>query len=255
MACMTGTPTPILRNSLPDSLARGILALMREQHLGSGDRLPSVRDLSVHFHVAVPTLREAIRRLEAFGVVEVRHGSGIFVRTSQPPLMLANPTANSIDTQVILDLLDTRILFEPHCAECAARIPASPEVAALATILDRAGGAIDNDDAMLQEANMAFHIGVATCSGNTVLAQVMTLLTDIYSSEQSVMLTVSNQRLRDHQEHTTILAAIQAGDPVRAGDLMREHLQGVRRTIAERLPAAQAPPEVLSTTSNPARTP
>lgn len=238
---MTGTPTPILRSSLSDSLARGILALMREDHLGPGDRLPSVRDLSVRFQVAVPTLREAIRRLEAFGVVEVRHGSGIFVRTAQPPLMMANPTANSIDTKIILDLIDTRMLFEPHCAECAARIPDSPEVAALATILDRAEAAIDNDDAILQEANMAFHRGVATCGGNTVLAQVMTLLTEIYSSEQSVLMIVSNQRLHDHQEHTAILAAIQQGDPARAGDLMRQHLQGVRRVIADRLPPVQPP--------------
>ena len=246
---MTGTPTPILRSNLPDSLARGILALMREDHLGPGDRLPSVRDLSVRFQVAVPTLREAIRRLEAFGVVEVRHGSGIFVRTAHPPLMLANPTANSIDTRIILDLLDTRMLFEPHCAECAARIPDSREVAALATILDQAEAAIDNDDAMLQEANMAFHAGVARCSGNMVLAQVMTLLTDIYSSEQSVLMIVSNQRLNDHQEHTAILAAIQQGDPIRAGKLMRKHLQGVRRVIADRLPPVHPP------TAKPASTP
>jgi GntR family transcriptional repressor for pyruvate dehydrogenase complex len=228
---------------------------MREEHLGAGDRLPSVRDLSVRFQVAVPTLREAIRRLEAFGVVEVRHGSGIFVRTSQPPLMLANPTANSIDTQVILDLLDTRILFEPHCAECAARIPGSPEVANLATILDRAATSIDNDDAMLQAANMAFHVGVATCSGNTVLAQVMALLTEIYSSEQSVLMIVSNQRLHDHHEHTAILTAIQQGDPAHAGRLMREHLLGVRRVIAERMPPVPVPANPTFPATTPTTTP
>lgn len=233
---MKRTSPPLLRSNLSGSLAQGILALMREDDLKPGDRLPTVRDLSDHFQVAVPTLREAIRRLEAFGIVEIRHGSGIFVRTSQPSLMLANPTAHAIDTQTILDLLETRILFEPHCAECAARKPDSPEVAALTGILDRAGASLNNDDAMLQDANMAFHIGVATCAGNVVLAQVMTLLSEIYSSEQSVMLTISNQRLEDHRQHCAILAAIQAGDPELAGRLMREHLLSVTSTIAERLP-------------------
>src|SRR5690606_2606062 len=114
-AFMARTQPPPPRSTLSDALTRGILALMRADQLGPGDRLPSVRELSDHFQVAVPTLREAIRRLEAFGVVEVRHGAGIFVRTSQPPLMMANPTANAIDRQVILDLLDTRMLFEPWC--------------------------------------------------------------------------------------------------------------------------------------------
>ncbi len=241
---MKRSPLPLLRSTLPGSLAQGILALMREEELKPGDRLPSVRDLSNHFQVAVPTLREAIRRLEAFGIVEIKHGSGIFVRTSQPSLMLANPTAHAIDTQTIVDLLETRILFEPHCAECAARKPDSPEVASLTAILDRAEASLNNDDAMLQDANMAFHIGVATCAGNVVLAQVMTLLSEIYSSEQSAMLTVSNQRLQDHRQHCAILTAIQIGDPELAGRLMRDHLLSVTSTIAERLPPVSLPREV-----------
>jgi GntR family transcriptional repressor for pyruvate dehydrogenase complex len=227
-----------LRSTLADALTHGILALMRDEQLQAGDRLPSVRELSDRFGVAVPTLREAIRRLEAFGVIEVRHGSGIFVRSAHPPLMMANPHANAIDSQVILDLLDARILFEPWCAEVAARHPESPGVAALAEILARAEAAIDTDDVALQAANMAFHRGVATCAGNVVVAQVMTLLTEIYSSEQSVMLTISNQRRHDHEEHRAIFAAIEAGNPPLAGERMRRHLESVRTTVAARLPGA-----------------
>ena len=95
---MASTQPPPLRSNLAESLTRSILALMQDAELQPGDRLPSVRELSDRFQVAVPTLREAIRRLEAFGVVEVRHGSGIFVRAARPPLMLANPHARSIDT-------------------------------------------------------------------------------------------------------------------------------------------------------------
>ena len=231
-----------LRSTLADALTHGILALMRDEQLQAGDRLPSVRELSDRFGVAVPTLREAIRRLEAFGVIEVRHGSGIFVRSAHPPLMLANPHASAIDSQVILDLIDARILFEPWCAEAAARHPASPAVAELGEVLARAEAAIDTDDVVLQAANMAFHRGVATCAGNVVLAQVMTLLTEIYSSEQSVMLTISNQRRHDHEEHRAIFAAIAAGDSRLAGERMRSHLESVRKTVAARLPGALLAP-------------
>lgn len=236
-------PLP-LRSTLADALTHGILALMRDEQLQPGDRLPSVRELSDRFGVAVPTLREAIRRLEAFGVVEVRHGSGIFVRSAHPPLMLANPHANAIDSQVILDLIDARILFEPWCAGIAARHPEHPGVAALAGILARAEAAIDTDDDALQAANMAFHRGVATCAGNVVLAQVMTLLTEIYASEQSVMLTISNQRRHDHEEHCAILAAIQEGNPALARERMHDHLVSVRQTVAARLPGASPLPAI-----------
>ena len=101
----------------------------------------------------------------------------------------------------------------------AARQPDSPGVAPLGDILDEAEVALDrDDDPCSRPPNMAFHRGVATCSGNGVLAQVMTLLTDIYSSEQSVMLTISNQRREDHAEHRSILDAIREGEPTeRAG--------------------------------------
>jgi GntR family transcriptional repressor for pyruvate dehydrogenase complex len=245
---MASIQPPPLRSNLAESLTRSILALMQDAELQPGDRLPSVRVLSQRFKVAVPTLREAIRRLEAFGVVEVKHGSGIFVLTARPPLMLANPTARAIDTQVILDLIDARILFEPWCAEVAARQPESPGVVALGVILERAEAALDRDDVVLQAANMAFHRGVATCSGNTVLAQVMTLLTDIYSSEQSLMLTISNQRRQDHEEHRAILASIRKGKPVEARRRMLGHLQSVRETVAARLPEPIAVDDVNTAT-------
>jgi GntR family transcriptional repressor for pyruvate dehydrogenase complex len=231
-------PSPLpARSTLADALSQGILTLMREENLQAGDRLPSVRELSDRFQVAVPTLREAIRRLEAFGVVEVRHGAGIFVRASHPPLMLANPHARSIDRKVILDLIDTRILFEPWCAAVAAESPESPGVARLGEILEEAEVALDRrDDLVLQVANMAFHRGVAVCSGNGVLAQVMTLLTEIYSSEQSVMLVISNQRRSDHAEHRLIYDAIRLGDSALSRDRMRTHLESVRSKMAARMP-------------------
>lgn len=235
---MARTQPPPLRSTLADVLTQAVLVLMRDEQIQAGDRLPSVRELSDRFGVAVPTLREAIRRLEAFGVVEVRHGAGIFVRAAKPPLMLANPHADIAEGQVLLDLIDTRILFEPWCAETAARQPGSADVIALGDTLDRAEAALDGDDTGLTRVNMAFHRGIATCTGNVVVAQVMTLLTELYSSEQTLMLTISNQRRQDHEEHRAIYRAIQAGRPARARKLMLTHLQSVRATVGARLPGA-----------------
>jgi GntR family transcriptional repressor for pyruvate dehydrogenase complex len=223
------------RVTLVESLAQQMVALIQLENLRPGDRLPSVRELAPRFGVAVPTIREAIRRLEAFGVVEVRHGSGMFVRSAQPRVMFANPSLGTIDGQVVLDLIDTRLLFEPYCAERAALTPESPDVIKLAQVLQEAEEAIGRNDQRLLQSNMAFHAGVAKCAGNVVLAQVMESLAELHRSEQAAMLSLGNSRQSDHYEHVAILAAIQAGDPKRARDLMRRHLLGVRKLMAARL--------------------
>ncbi|MGH2533124.1 MAG: FadR/GntR family transcriptional regulator [Thermomicrobiales bacterium] len=231
------TVSPPARNRLVESLAEQIADLIWRQQMRPGDRLPSVRALATQLQVAVPTLREAIRRMEAFGMVEIRHGAGIFVRSPQPRVMVAKPGPGAIDSQVVLDLLDTRLLFEPYCAEQAAQYPAHEEVAQLTALLERAEQHLGGNDRMLQETNMAFHAGIARCSGNVVLVQVMESLADLYASEQAAMLTIANARVRDHREHLAILVAIQDGDPRRARSLMRRHLLSVKTQMAARLAA------------------
>ena len=71
------TPGGVVRRSLLDDLATSMLSLIADRKLSVGDQFESVRSLAERFKVAVPTVREALRRLEATGAVELRHGSGV----------------------------------------------------------------------------------------------------------------------------------------------------------------------------------
>ena len=186
----------------------------------------------------MPTVREALQRLEAIGVVQVRHGAGIFVRAEQPRLMFAQPGQAVVDGQVILDLIQTRLLIEPYLAEHAALAAHGDQVARLADLLREAERCLAGHDDELQQANMAFHLGIARCSGNVVLTQVMDLLVNLYASEQTAMLSIADDRRHDYDDHVAILAAIQTGDAEQARSLMQRHLEGVRDLMAARLAAA-----------------
>ena len=235
---MIGTLAPLpARNGLVERLAQQISALIRREQLRPGDRLPSARALADRYGVAVPTLREAIRRLEAFGEIEIRHGAGIFVRAARPRVMLANPGLGEIDGRTVLDLLETRLLIEPHVCELAARAGDAAALGRLSETLAEAERHLDGDDRVLQRANMAFHAGIAQCSGNLVLTHVLESLIELYSPEQAAMLSLGNARRRDHQEHQAILAAIRVGDARQARTLMRRHLLGVKKLMAVRLNA------------------
>src|SRR5690242_5586288 len=98
----------------------GVLALVRDEKLSPGDRLPSVKELSERFQVATPTMREALRLLEMAGNLDIRHGSGIYVRQPETRVMVTNPYARQLDTNTILNLLQARLFIEPPIAELAA---------------------------------------------------------------------------------------------------------------------------------------
>jgi GntR family transcriptional repressor for pyruvate dehydrogenase complex len=76
-----------------------------------GARLPSEKELAVHYEVSAPTIREAVRALSAIGLVDVRHGSGSYVTADASSLMASAMTAvvelEGIDLLSILDLSES----------------------------------------------------------------------------------------------------------------------------------------------------
>jgi GntR family transcriptional regulator, transcriptional repressor for pyruvate dehydrogenase complex len=174
-----------VRPNLSTDLVRRIIELIRNDDLRPGDRLPSVRSLAERFLVTPPTVRQALGRLQTSGVVEIRHGSGVYVRSSRERVVLTNPHHNEIEPRTMLELLDARLLIEPHLAEMAARNANEVEIAELERLLGKAEECLDgNNDEMLNRANMGFHRAIANFSENTILAQVVQSLIELYSFQQ-----------------------------------------------------------------------
>jgi GntR family transcriptional repressor for pyruvate dehydrogenase complex len=228
-----------LRPSGSDMLTEQVLDLIERDGLRPGDRLPTVQALAGRFSVAAPTMREVLRRLQAVGVVEMRHGSGVYVRHAGRRVVLPNPYPGRLKIETILDLLDARLLIEPHLAGLAANADEAA-IAELAKLIDDAGQLLEGrEDARLSAVNLGFHRAVARCAGNSVLVQVIDTLLDLYGPEQMEILRLYADRVHDHSEHAAILEAIQAHDPALASERMQRHLEGVRTVIAARA----APPE------------
>jgi GntR family transcriptional repressor for pyruvate dehydrogenase complex len=226
----------VLRAGLSGYLNQQILELIRNEGLQRGDRLPSVRALAERFSVATPTLREALRRLQANGVLEIRHGSGVYVRDPRERAVIANPGHGYVNLgTTILDLLDARLLIEPRLAELTVRRADEAKVAELERLLGEAERRLDGAAEMLHRANMSFHRAIAEFSGNSILAQIIESLIELYSFEQLAIMSFYDDRLRDHGEHLEILAAIRDGDAEHARGLMHRHISGVRSTVEARM--------------------
>lgn len=222
---------PMERQSLSDRLARQIRASIQGGDFHRGDRLPPIMEMARRFGVGHPTIREALKKLEAMGVVEIRHGSGVYVSRSEELLVLASPDyAGTMTKRLLVDLIRARTPLEMQSVADAVAHASSEDLAEMRRQLELAGENLGNDD-KLNSLNMGFHYQVARSSGNTVLTQILGALHALFTNEQRLILDIFGSRERDHEQHLGILDAIEMRDEALAVDRMRTHLEGVKAAI------------------------
>ena len=230
---MNLTMRPIEKSSLADDLADRIVQLIRSGVYQPGDRLPAIMEMARSFGVGHPTLREALKKLEIVGVVEIRHGSGVYVGRGQDVLLVSNPVfGGEVTKRLLLDLVDARSPIEELAASLAATNASDAQLDVMGRLLDEARDNMDNA-AVLSETNMSFHREIAAASGNVVLAQLQEVLTNLFQREQRMILDIFGSRDKDHHEHVEILEALQRHDHALARARMHVHLEGVRQAILQ----------------------
>lgn len=207
---------------LYQQVASSIADAIRDGLHKPGQRLPSERDLAEEYKVSRPTVREAMIALEIRGLVEARHGSGIYV-TEAP-----RPEAPAPDLDIgAFELTEARRLIEGEVAALAAATITEEELTELAAILDEMLMAGDNTDKG-EQADRRFHIAIAGASRNAALVTVVENLWDLRYKSPLCRAMLSRARqmvarplIHDHQ---AILSALRERDPAQARNAMREHL-------------------------------
>jgi GntR family transcriptional repressor for pyruvate dehydrogenase complex len=222
---------PVLKQSLSDKLAQRIRGMIQKGDYGQGDRLPPIMEMAKRFSVGHPTIREALKKLETMGIVEIRHGSGVYVSRSEEVLVLASPDyPGTVTKKLLLDLIDTRMPLEMKSVAEAVKNATLDDLVEMRRLLKQAGDNFD-DDVVLNETNMGFHRQIAIASGNTVLLQLLDVLRDLFTEEQRLILGIFGSRDRDHREHLAILESLENRDEAVGVERMRKHLQGVADSI------------------------
>ena len=222
---------PVVKQNLPDRLARQIRGTIQSGNYRRGDRLPPIVEMAKRFEVGQPSIREALKKLETMGVVQIRHGAGVFVTRSEEVLVLASPDyAGTVTKTLLLDLIRARIPIESQSVADAVRNATSEQLAELRRILAEAGQHL-GDDEVLNSVNMEFHGKIALASGNSVTAQLLNVLHELFTDEQRLILDIFGSRQADHQGHLEILDAIERQDEALAVERMRAHLESVQAAI------------------------
>lgn len=227
-----------LARQLREELSSGMYPL--------GARLPAERELAIKYNVSRPTVREAIIALEVQGLVEVRVGSGAYVRRlpGSEDVSGFNVTA--------FELTEARLLFEGEAAALAATQITDDEIAEIERLVVEIAN--ENNDARgTEEADRAFHLAIAKATRNNAILDTIKRLWEQRASSPEAALLHAKARTANVkpvvEEHTAILAGLRTRNPKEARKAMRNHLTQVidsllfateERQIAEARKAAQA---------------
>jgi DNA-binding FadR family transcriptional regulator len=209
-------------------IAEQLRQLMAKGEFAVGTRLPAERDLASQLGVSRPSVREALIALEVEGVIEVRTGSGIYVRQpseTQPP---PSPSSNTPADWGPLEVMSARLVVEAEVAALAARHASKADRKAIRTAWQQmkqevAAGQVP------RWGDEAFHEAIASACGNSVLLDTVRRL---WQARNGALF----ERLGDHfenpdswlaaiEEHALVMQAIEAGDSPGARKAMQKHLR------------------------------
>src|SRR4051794_9710908 len=159
------------RRKLSETVADALLAAVRD--LPPGTKVPSERELTKDLGVGRSTVREALNGLAMMGIVEIRHGQGVFVTGESPPTSEPSAIASALERGVTNEFIEARLIVEVEVARLAAGRRTDDALAAMTAALvaqeSRLGGEID----AIVETAASFNVLLAEAAHNEVLCAMI----------------------------------------------------------------------------------
>ncbi len=211
-----------------DMIIEQVRGLITSGELAPGDRLPAERKLAEKLGVSRGQIREAISKLEFYGILKTLPQSGTVVAG------LGITALEGLITDVLqledsdfASLVETRVILETHGARLAAQRRTDADLARLDELLEAYQKAIHVKEAAVEE-DLMFHVAIAEASKNVVLKSLMLIITpDIVKSFRELDICKDDRSQRAYEEHCLILDHIRQQEPEKAAQAMQLHLREV----------------------------
>ncbi|GAB4247983.1 MAG: hypothetical protein Kow00129_08660 [Thermoleophilia bacterium] len=222
--------TPVRRRRLYEDVVNQLQKLISSGKLEPGDQLPSERALADQLAVSRTSVREALRILEARGMLEARPGQGLFVRGRRTEEIVNILAAYLVrERESFLEVLDVREALERKAAERAAIMATPKDLDALkAAVVAMQEEVLEGRLPLDSDAD--FHRALAKASRNEVLAQMLDTVLGLMSHHRRDMFSRSYGSILVLHQHVNIYRAIRNGDRQAAADLTSAHLKELGRS-------------------------
>lgn len=223
----------ISKSAVAEGIVDQLLSMIRERKLRSGDKLPPERELAVMMDVSRPSLREALRALSVMGVIELRHGSGIYVTALEPARLIEHlDFVFSLDDSTYLQLFETRKALEPPICALAAQRITEEEMAQLEDCLSRSRLGLTDYEAYLQ-ADLDLHEIITKAANNPLLQRFMSSLRSLGKASRRRTATLPGIVEQTIQDHQNIIQALGKHQPEAAHLAMLIHLEHIEQRLQQ----------------------
>ena len=234
---------PVNRRSVPEDVFEQILADVISGELVPGESLPSERRLAEVLGVSRPAVREALKRVAAAGLVEVRQGDSTTVRDYRrtagldllPRLLLRD---GELDVSVARSILETRLHNGPKVAELAAQRGG----ATLAVLLNDSIESLEaeTDPVERQRCALTFWDHIVDGADSIAFRLMYNTLRSAYEPALSALATVMAAEVDRPDAYRTLADAIVAGDPVAATQAARHLLEPATSALLTAIESLEA---------------
>lgn len=229
---------PISRNTLPDTIIERFREAIAKGQFKPGDRVPPERELAEVFGVGRTSIREAMKALTVVGLVR-RTREGTYVGGGE----FAGPGGSqawklAIQRANLEELFETRLMFECNLVELAARRADEDDLQEMRAALEGVDGTLDGT----LSSDMAFHSAIAAAAHNTAIFELYTAVKDLLFRSHDVLRSAHKgghaERVREAlaqtvQDHRSLFASIEQGNPSGARWAMQQHLDRTRQVLSE----------------------
>lgn len=215
---------------LSQSIADNILSMITiEKRFSSGDKLPNELDLSEELNVSRTTLREAIRILVAYDILEIQRGKGTFV--TENALKQSQELSPLSDMRVnVKDLYEMRLIFEPEAAYFAALRGTDAEIKRILDYGKKIEDEIINHKDRTGNEH-AFHKAIAQATHNEFMNKLMPILQQAIS--KGVVLSLqSDKAIKDTiTDHRMIMEFLEQRNAEGAKNAMKIHIMHAMKEL------------------------
>jgi GntR family transcriptional regulator, transcriptional repressor for pyruvate dehydrogenase complex len=220
------------RKGISEQVADSIKKKIQSGEYKPGERIPGEREMGIELSVSRNTVREAYKILEAYGFLQVKHGTGVFVASPEHQIQKMTEAFFG-SNEKIKDFFSVRKILEDWTVKWAIENMTDDQFTELEEVVDEANLILkgDIDYKRLSELDHKFHSTIAKNSNNAVLSAIMNYLIDLLSESRNKSMQIPGRALQSVQEHTQILQAIKQKNSELAQQCMKEHLESVERSI------------------------
>jgi len=241
--------TLIRREPLSRAVAKRILGMILDRRFVAGQRLPPAHQLCRMLGVSLTALREGLQQLQTLGVVDIRHGEGVFVCHVSMATVFENalPISRLVELKGddLRSVFQTRQLIETTAAAQAAQHAKPEHLRRLQGLLAEMERLLPDPEVtdpsdlsyrvtMLASLGTDFHVAIAEASGNSLFPAIVRNLNDTYVRLRQATPVPHEECRRDYEQHRGIAEAIVTRAPSLARKLMKQHIDWSARVEFER---------------------